>query len=275
VITPLSLEILNWVVTVSWFIPIYFLAAAGAGNYLRKRKERKYKKDYMRPLDLIIFQVPTIGQNPAVLNKIFETVKGYKSLPIRVETWVVIEETDDPAKYCPYADRAIIVPKDFLCYAKAKARALEYARRERINMVERKEIPEKYLIVQGDDDSTPSEELLYESLYLDIDLISAMILPSSKSGSRITRITDHQRLYACTCSCMFAINAEIPIWGHGEAMIYSHKVDKALNYEFIPLNGKKLKGYDDIPHMGNEDMYYTHKCQKAGFSMTTRNILVA
>lgn len=94
-----------------------------------------------------------------------------------------------------------------------------------------------------------------------------MILPRSDSGSRITRITDYQRLYACTCSCMFAINAEVPVWGHGEAMIYSHKVDKALNYEFIPLNGKQLKGYDDVPHMGNEDMYYTHKCKRAGFSM--------
>jgi hypothetical protein len=125
---------------------------------------------------------------------------------------------------------------------KAKARALEYARRYRRFLVDIKQIPEKYLIVQGDDDSTPSEELLYEALYLDIDLISAMILPSPKSGSRMTRITDHQRLYVCTCSCMFAINAEIPVWGHGEAMIYSHKVDKALNYEFIPLNGKQLKG---------------------------------
>ena len=66
---------------------------------------------------------------------------------------------------------------------------------------------------------------------------------------------------------MFAINAEVPVWGHGEAMIYSHKVDKQLSYEFIPLNGKKLKGYEDIPHMGNEDMYYTHKCNLAGFSM--------
>jgi hypothetical protein len=225
--TPVSLEILNWVVTVSWFIPIYFLIAAAAGNYLRKKKERKYKREYMRPLDLIIFQVPTVGASPDVLNKIFSTVKGYKSLPIRVETWVVIEHTDDPKKYYPYADRVIVVPKSFKCYAKAKARALEYARQYRRFLVDIKQIPENYLIVQGDDDSTPSEELIYESLYLDIDLISAMVLPSPKSGSKITRITDHQRLYACTCSCMFAINAEIPVWGHGEAMIYSHKVDSA------------------------------------------------
>jgi hypothetical protein len=103
---------------------------------------------------------------------------------------------------------------------------------------------------------------------MDIDLISAMILPRSDSGSRITRITDYQRLYVCTCSCMFAINAEIPVWGHGEAMIYSYKVDKALNYEFIPLSGKELKGYDDVPHMGNEDMYFTSVREQA-FRCTT------
>jgi hypothetical protein len=215
---------LNWVVTVSWFLPIWFLIAAGAGNYLRKKKERKYRRECMRPLDLLIFQVPTIGQNPGVLNKIFETVKSYKSLPIRVETWVVIEHADQPSKYYPHADRIVVVPKNFQCYAKAKARALKYARRYRQFLVEIKQIPAKnYLIVQGDDDSTPSEELLYESLFLDIDLISAMILPSQKSGSKITRITDHQRLYACTCSCMFAINAEIPVWRHGEAVIYFTK----------------------------------------------------
>jgi hypothetical protein len=212
---------LNRVVTISWLIPIWFLIAAGAGNYLRKRKERKHKKEYMRPLDLLIFQVPTVGQNPGVLNKIFETVKSYKSLPIRVETWVLIEHANQPSKYYPHADRIIVVPKGFKCFAKAKARALEYARRYRRFLVEIKQIPEKYLIVQGDDDSTPSEELLYESLHLDIDLISAMIYPRPTSGSKIPRITDHQRLYACTCSCMFAINAESLVWGHREAMIYS------------------------------------------------------
>jgi hypothetical protein len=189
------------------------LIAAGAGNYLRRRKERRHKREYMRSLDLLIFQVPAVGQSPEVLNKIFETVKSYKSLPIRVETWVVIEHADQPSKYYPHADRVIVVPKGFKCYAKAKARALEYARRYRQFLVEIKQIPEKYLIVQGDDDGIPSEELLYESLFLDIDLISAMILPRSDSGSRITRITDHQRLYACTCSCMFAINAGIPVCG--------------------------------------------------------------
>jgi hypothetical protein len=139
----------------------------------------------------------------------------------------VIEHADQPSKYYPHADRVVVVPKSFQCYVKAKARALEYARRYRRFLVEIKQIPERYLIVQGDDDSTPSEELLYESLFLDIDLISAIILPRSDSGSKITRVTDYQRLYACTCSCMFAINAGIPVWGHGEAMIYSHKVDSA------------------------------------------------
>ena len=146
--------LLNWVVTISWLLPIWFLVAAGAGNYLRKRKERKYKREFMRPLDLLIFQVPTIGQNRAVLNRIFETVKGFKSLPIRVETWVVIEHADQPSKYYPHADRIIVVPKSFKCFAKAKARALEYARRYRRFLVEIKQIPEKYPIVQGDDDNT-------------------------------------------------------------------------------------------------------------------------
>jgi hypothetical protein len=74
----------------------------------------------MRPLDLIIFQVPTIGQSPDVLNKIMRTVKGYKSLLVRLETWVVIEQADEPSKYYTYADRIIVVPKAFSVMRKPK-----------------------------------------------------------------------------------------------------------------------------------------------------------
>lgn len=150
--------------------PHLFFGSSWSGELPSEEERTQTQEGVHAVTDLIIFQVPTIGQSPEVLNKIFETVKHYTSLPIRVETWVVIEHADQPSKYYPHADRVIVVSKGFKCFAKAKARALEYARRYRRFLVEIKQISEKYLIVQGDDDSTPSEELSYEALYLDIDL---------------------------------------------------------------------------------------------------------
>lgn len=249
---------LEWLITLSWLTPLFFGVAALIGETMRRVKRKRYLVS-KRDLSMIIFQIPTVG-NFETVNRIFEKVKGY-GLPIKIETWAVIEEGDNATNY--KSDRVIVVPKSYQCFAHAKARALEYARLQRLSLVDMGVLPANYLIVQGDDDSTPSKGLLEEALVIEIDMISAMIEPTG--GSRLTKITDYQRFYACTCTCQFAYNCNHPLWGHGEAMIYTAKVDRQISYEFIPLNGKILHNFNEVPEMGNEDMFFTHKAELAGF----------
>ena len=76
----------------------------------RRRKFKLLKEAVDKKIDRVIFQIPTVG-NVQSVNKIFETVKGY-SLPMPVETWVVIEDWDTH-KDEYVCDRVVMVPKRF------------------------------------------------------------------------------------------------------------------------------------------------------------------
>ncbi|MEM4169701.1 MAG: glycosyltransferase family 2 protein, partial [Thermoproteota archaeon] len=186
-------------------------------------------------------------------------VRSYK-LPLPLECWVVIEEGDDPRKYS--ADRVIVVPKSFKCLAHAKARALEYARRERIRLADEGKISKYYFVVQGDDDSIVSRELLMDALTVESDIVVGTICP--RKTSLLGTLLDFERPYTCMHTCMFFTNLGHVIYGHGESQMHYWYVERIIDYEFKPLNGKRV---DDVPVMGNEDMYFLHKAEMAGLKV--------
>ncbi|MEM3824256.1 MAG: glycosyltransferase family 2 protein [Candidatus Bathyarchaeia archaeon] len=201
-------------------------------------------------------QIPTVG-NYKTVNKIFREMRRY-SLPAPLKCWVIIEEGDDPKSYD--ADEVVVVPKGFKCFAHAKARALEYARRYRLEKVRSGQLSPNYLVVQTDDDSVVSYDLIMEAFNLDVDVVIGTVKP--RYTNKFGLILDYERPYTCMHTCMFFTNLQHPIFGHGESTIYTHKVESEISYEFTPLNGKAL---NDVPVMGNEDMYFLHKAEIAGF----------
>ncbi len=249
-------EIVKWLILASWFAPLFFLAEAVIGAVSAKKFKRF--NPHNDKADLIILQIPTVG-NAECVNKIFDTVRKY-DLPLPLQCWVVIEEGDNPTRY--NADRVVVVPKAFKCFAHVKARALEYARRYRLQLAEKGLLPSKYMVIQSDDDSVVSRELILDALSVDADVVVGTIKP--RTTSKFGLLLDYERPYTCMHTCNFFTNVGRVLYGHGESQIYYKYVEQALDYEFKPINGKTL---ENVPVMGNEDMYWLHKAEVAGFKV--------
>jgi hypothetical protein len=240
---------LDALILAAWVSPIYYFSSLVGGEIARRIRRRRLGR--RGRVEKIIFQIPTVG-NAETTNRAFRVVKSY-GLP--VETWVVIEEGDDPSRY--EADRVVVVPRDFQCEDLYKARALEYARRLRKEMVERGELSPNYVLLQGDDDSIPSKEFVEECLSIDADIVIGTITP--RPVTALGTLIDYERSVACGTQCNLFTNISNPIWGHGEAMCISSRVDLSVSYDVsdIGRRGQKL--------ISSEDMFYLHKAVHKGF----------
>jgi len=251
---------LNELILVAWLTPFLYGAATVLGEIARRRNVRKYTEN-RRDVERIIFQIPTVG-NFQTTNQTFETVRGY-NLPIPIECWVIVEDWDKHiGKY--NADRVVVVPSQFSCDALYKARALEYARRYRQSLVGEGKISANYLLLQGDDDSTPSREFVEECLQVDADVIIGTITPRTKGFWNT--VLDYERCIACTTACNLWTNLGIPVWAHGEGLCLTAQVDQAIDYSFPtrPRNPRTATKIVASKIISSEDMVYTHKAALAG-----------
>jgi hypothetical protein len=247
--------ILDIIVLAVWLSPICYFIMALVGKIANCVRRRKLSKNSHR-IDKIILQIPTVG-NYETVNQIVKTVKSY-NLPVEVESWVIIEEDDENRdKYI--ADRVIVVPKDFECEDLYKARALEYARRLRKIMVDEKLLPEKYLLLQCDDDSVPSESYIRECLNMDAHIIIASIHPRPRGV--LGTVLDYERCVACTVMCNFFTNIGEPVWAHGEGMCIDSSVDLNVSYDVSDVNGSR-----SVKLISSEDLFYLHKAVLRGYT---------
>ncbi len=220
---------LTWIVIIAWVSPIVYLFFVLSGEialYIRKKKY--YINPGFRDEELLIYQIPTVG-NFETVNKIFKLTKEY-NLPIKIEYWVVVE-ANDPHKEDYNCDRLIVVPEDFCCGTLYKARALEYARRVRIDMVNKNELTDNYMLIQSDDDSLPSKPFILEALKVDADVILGNISP--RPIGFWNTVLDYERCIGCVFFCNIFTNTSKPVWGHGEGVVFSSKVDRNITYDII------------------------------------------
>jgi len=239
---------LTWVVVIAWISPIVYLLFVLSGEvavYLRKKKF--FSKSGLRDEELIIYQIPTIG-NYETVNKIFDLTKKY-NLPKKIEYWVIVENYDQHKEDYD-CDRLIVVPEDFCCGTLYKARALEYARKTRLGMVERGELPDNYMVIQGDDDSLPSKPFLMEALRINADVILGNISP--RPIGFWNTVLDYERCIGCVFFCNVFTNTSKPVWGHGEGVVFSSKVDRTITYDII---GDHVTASQFLA----EDMLYLHR----------------
>jgi len=252
------MNILDYIISAIWLSPFLYITVLLLGKLFNYKKRRTVgKKSTKKNIEKIIFQIPTIG-NHQMVNGIFNTVKNYE-LPVKVETWVVIEEWDTH-KDDYVADRVVVVPSSFECEDLYKSRALEYARRLRQKLVADGSLSPNYMLFQGDDDAIPSEEFIKEGLTVDADIMIGTISPKSKGV--LSTIVDYERCVACGMFCNFFTNIEEPIWAHGEGTCMTSAVDQTISYdlsEFSPNPKTKL--------ISSEDLFYFHKASLKGFKV--------
>jgi len=246
---------LSMLFLIAWLSPFVYGVTTLLGELSRRRNYEKFKTP-KRDVDRIIFQIPTLG-NYQTVNRAFASVRDAK-LAVALECWAIIEETDEnKTKY--EADRVVVVPKEFTCDALYKARALEYARRLRLSLIDKGELSSKYLLLQADDDSTPSQDFLRECMQVDADLIVGTITPRVKGFWNT--VLDYERSVACATTCNLWTNIGIPIWAHGEALCLSSRVDRSIEYSF-PTNVEDIYLMHKLAAtkiISSEDMVYTHK----------------
>jgi hypothetical protein len=237
-----------------WYTPIAYTALTALGRLAYRWRKRRLGR--RGPVSKIVFQIPTIG-NVEETNTIIETVKSY-NLPVPVEAWVVIDEQNYRPEMKFNCDRLVIVPKDFRTSCMFKSRSLEYARRLRTS-----EGHGDYIVIQCDDDSTPSKEFMLEALEVDADIAIGTITPRPIGHL----VADYERPVACTMTCLSATNLGLPMWGHGEGMVISARADRLVSYE--PPEGRPLISSEDLFYLHRaaynslaEDQYYVHEAKK-------------
>jgi hypothetical protein len=250
--------ILDYLISAIWLSPILYVFILVLGKiYNLKRRRHVRREDARKNIEKIIFQIPTIG-NVQMVNKIFETVRNY-DLPVKLETWVVIEEWDKH-KDEYVCDKVVVVPSSFECEDLYKSRALEYARRLRQKMVADGSLNLNYMLFQGDDDALPSKEFIEEGLTVDADIMIGTITPKPKGV--LTTIIDYERCVACGMFCNFFTNIEEPIWAHGEGTCMNSGVDQSVSYDLSDVSaGAKVK------LISSEDLFYFQKASLKGFSV--------
>jgi Glycosyl transferase family group 2 len=204
---------------------------------------RHYSKQRIDKPPFVIFQITTIGNS--TVNQLIDTILSY-DLKNPFEIWVVTEPSDKLSY--PRATKTIVVPKNFVCKAKYKSRALEYTRLLRINT----QLPSGYRVIYMDDDSVPSREFVGDCLSRQFDILEGTIRSVNLKGKLMTYF-DIVRTQSCMTICSFAQAISHPIWVHGEAMCVSENVDKNLSW--------------DRDTTASEDLCYGHWATAKGFKM--------
>jgi hypothetical protein len=225
-----------------WFTPIVYTSMT-IGGQIAYRWNKKRLGNRGR-IDRVIYQIPTIG-NGEECNRILRTIKRYR-WPAPVETWIVIDEENYRPEMRFECDRLVIVPKDFQTSCMYKSRSLEYARRLRLKLVEEGRLEGNYVVMQSDDDSTPSEEFIWDALTVNADVVIGTITPRPIGHL----FPDYERPVACNMTCLFATNIQRPVWGHGEGMCFSARADRLISYEPSNPNARLIS---------SEDLYILHK----------------
>jgi hypothetical protein len=208
-------------ILIAWFTPMLCGAMILAGA-LRARHTGKRTAAYWPRL--LIIQITTVG-NEATVNEIIRRIRGYE-LAIPLSIWVVTE----PWAWANYQglDELIVVPEDFQCQASYKARALEYARRLR---VERRLDDQLVKILFVDDDSVPTKSYIERVFIADFDVCEGIPAPRTGYGRLLSHMDD-LRTFNCLYMCSVFQGLGHPIHVHGEGLCVRGTAEAFITWDY-------------------------------------------
>lgn len=210
-------EAIATIVVVAWLIPVGLVLMAIVG-YLHGRRLRT------APSSLLIIQITTIG-NEHTVNEIIKIIRGY-ALELPYQIWVVTEP-DVTARY-EGADSLVVVPRDFVCKASYKARALEYSRllRAQLGLIDR-----EIKILYVDDDSIPTKGYIEKAFVADYDICQGIIAPRNNYGRLLSHL-DNLRTINCLTICAVFQGFGRPLWVHGEGLCVRASAEQAVTWNY-------------------------------------------
>lgn len=212
---------MSTLILIAWFTPILCAAMILAGA-LRARHTGRGK--VIPEPRLMIIQITTVG-NEETVNEIIRRIRGYQ-LAFPHSIWVVTE----PWAKANYqgADDVIVVPEDFHCQASYKARALEYARRLRVD----RRLNDFYVkILFVDDDGVPTKSYIEKVLVADFDVCEGIPTPRTGYGRFLSHMDD-LRTINCLYMCSVFQGIGHPIHVHGEGLCVRGTAEALVTWDY-------------------------------------------
>lgn len=224
---------MSTLILIAWLTPIPCAAMILAGAL---RARRTSKRMLISRTKLLIIQITTVG-NAETVNEIIRRIRGYHiAIPHRI--WVVTEPWAD-ADYRG-SDEIIVVPQDFQCKASYKARALEYARRLR---VERRLNDFHVKILFVDDDGVPTKSYIEKATMADFDVCEGIPTPRTGYGRLLSHMDD-LRTINCIYLCSVFQGIGHPIHVHGEGLCVRGTAEGLVTWNY--------------PMFASEDLVFGH-----------------
>jgi len=212
---------MSTLILIAWFTPILCAAMILAGAL---RAHHTGRGKVIPEPRLMIIQITTVG-NEETVNEIIRRIRGYQ-LAFPHSIWVVTEPWAN-ANY-QGADDVIVVPEDFHCQASYKARALEYARRLRID----RRLNDFYVkILFVDDDGVPTKSYIEKVLVADFDVCEGIPAPRTGYGRFLSHMDD-LRTINCLYMCSVFQGIGHPIHVHGEGLCVRGTAEALVTWDY-------------------------------------------
>ena len=208
-------------ILIAWFTPMLCAVMILVG-VLRARYTGR--RSPIVPPRLLIIQITTVG-NEDTVNAIIRRIRGYE-LDLPISIWVVTEPWAE-AHY-QGVDELIVVPEDFQCRASYKARALEYARRLR---VERRMNDYFTKVLFVDDDGVPTKSYIEKVFLSEFDLCEGIPAPRTGYGRFLSHMDD-LRTINCIYMCSVFQGIGHPIHVHGEGLCVRGTAEELVTWDY-------------------------------------------
>jgi hypothetical protein len=202
--------------------------------------------------DRLIIQITTTGREEERVNEIIDDLDSLR-LSMPYEIWVINEP--GMGDTYPHAARVITVPSSFVAQPHYKGRALEFARRVRLEEGIRSA---RVKILFLDDDTMPTREYVETAFTAEYDVCQGVTAPrvhygSSPFGHFFVSHMDDMRFLNCLIYCSFFQGLmSRPLFVHGEGLCVTSLTEQAVTW--------------DYPLIASEDLVFGQNAVDLGFS---------
>jgi hypothetical protein len=235
-----------WVLLLAYFRPLLEMGLLLFGEWWFQARFRENRSKFKR----YIIQITSVGREVDRVNEIISEIRSYPmTMPYLI--WVVIEPGNS-VDY-PWADRVVVVPKDFVAKSQYKCRALEYTRtlRQALGWT-----GHDTKITFLDDDTSPTWRFLETAFAGDYDICQGLTAPRVSYGSGplshfLLSHIDDLRFHNCMTYCSsFQGIFNAPLFVHGEGLTITGQAEQQVGWNFRIFASEDLTFGCNAAHQG-------------------------